>query len=79
MLDKVLDIPQVLNIPGFSICQGYTRFLKKCCTKDAWQDFEHSWGSEYDTVLNMSGLHEVLAKALRYTDIWKGPEYASSS
>ena len=48
---------------------GLHKVFKKCCTKDAWQDFEHSSGSEYGTVLNMSGLHEVLAKALRYTDI----------
>ena len=58
---------------------GLHKVFKKCCTKDAWQDFERSSVSEYGTVLNMSGLHKVLAKARRYTDIWKGPEYASSS
>ena len=38
---------RVLNMPG------YTRFLKKCCIIDAWQDPKHSSGSEHSTLLNM--------------------------
>ena len=68
MLDRVLNIPQVLNITGSRMCQVYTRFLKECCTIDAWQDSEYSSGSEYGygRVLNMSGLYKVLIKTLYY-------------
>ena len=52
MLDRVLNILQVLNIPGFCICQVYSRFLKKCCTIDAWQDSEYFSGSEYGSEQN---------------------------
>ena len=50
MLERVLIIVQVLKTPGLKICQAYTRFLKKCCTIDAWQYSEYSSGSEYGRV-----------------------------
>ena len=49
---------------------GLHKILKKCSTIDAWQDSEYSLGSEYGKVLNMSGLHKVLNKTLRYIDTW---------
>ena len=52
MLDRVLNILQVINIPGFCIHQVYSRFLKKCCTIDAWQDSEYFSGSEYGSEQN---------------------------
>ena len=60
------SIPQVLQIPGFQICEGYTRFLKKCCIIDAWQDSKYSSGSKHGTVLNVPGLRKVLKKTLHY-------------
>ena len=66
MLDRVLNIPQVLNIPRFCICKVYTRFLKKCCTIYAWQDSKYSSSSEYGRYLNMPRLHKVLKKMLHY-------------
>ena len=33
MLERVLNIPQVLNIPGF----GYTRFLTLLCMEGRWK------------------------------------------
>ena len=48
------------------------RFLRKCCTVDAWQDSECSLGSDYDRVLNRPGLHK---RAI--IDIWQSSEDAS--
>ena len=58
---------RVLNILGFWICQGYTRFWIKYFVIDVWQY------SEYATVLNMLGSHKVVNKIFHHkylTGFW---------
>ena len=59
MLDRFLIIPQVLNIPGFEIFQGYTSFFKKMLL-DRIPNILHA------TALNMPRLQKVLNKILHY-------------
>ena len=69
---------RVLNILGFWICQGYTRFWIKYFVIDVWQYSEYALDSEYVTVLNMLGLHKVVNKILHYkylTGFWIRVEF----
>ena len=36
MLDRILNIPEILIMAGFQICQGYTRFWTKRTIIDIW-------------------------------------------
>ena len=67
---------RVVNILGFWICQGCSRFSIKYFMIDIWQYYEYAFYSEYVRVLNMLRLLVVLNKFSKI-DIWHGSEYAS--
>ena len=67
----------VVNILGFWVCQGYTRFRIKYFMIDIWRYYEYVLYSEYARVLNMLRLLMVLNK-FSIIDIWHGSEYAST-
>ena len=58
----ISEYTRVVNILGFWICQGYTRFWIKYFMIDVWQYYEYALDSEYARVLNMLGSHMVLNK-----------------
>ena len=69
----ISEYTRVVNILGFWICQGYTRFWIKLFMIDVWQYCEYNLDSEYVRVFNMLELHMVLNKILhnRYlTEFW---------
>ena len=69
----ISEYTRVLNILGFWICHGYTRFWIKYFLIDVWQYSEYALNSEYVTVLNMLGSHKVVNKILHYkylTGFW---------
>ena len=69
----ISEYTRVLNILGFWICQGYTRFWIKYFVIDVWQYSEYALNSEYATVLNMLGSHKVVNKILHHkylTGFW---------
>ena len=67
----------ILNILGFWICQGYTRFLIKYFVMDVCQYSEYPLDSEYAMVLNMLESHKWIKFSM--INIWQGSEYTSSS
>ena len=74
----ISEYTRILNMLGFWICQGYTRFWIKYFVIDVWQYSEHALDSEYATVLNILGSLKAVNKIF-HINIWQGSEYASSS
>ena len=69
----ISEYTRVLNILDFWICHGYTRFWIKYFVIDVWQYSEYALDSEYATVLNMLGLHQVVNKIFHHrylTGFW---------
>ena len=62
----ISEYTRVLNILGFWICQGYTRFWIKYFVIDVWQYPKYALDSEYATVLNMLRSHKVLNKIFHH-------------
>ena len=76
----ISEYTRVLNILGFWICQGYTRFWIKYFVIDVWQYSEYALDSEYATVLNMLGSHKVVNKIFHHkylTGFWMCLEFWS--
>ena len=57
---------RVLNILGFWICQGYTRFWIKYFVTDVCKYSEYALDSDYATVLNMLGSHKIVNKIFHH-------------
>ena len=74
----ISECTRIINIPGFWICHGYTRFWIKYLMIGVWHYDEQALDSEYVRVLNMLELHMVLNKIPR-NRYWQGSEYVSSS
>ena len=69
----ISEYTRILNMQGFWICQGYTRFWTKYFLIDVSQYSEYALDSEYATVLNMLGSHKVVNKIFHYkylTGFW---------
>ena len=67
------EYTRVLNILGFWVRQGYTRFWIKYFVIDVWQYSEYALDSEYAAALNMLGLHKVVNKIFHHrylTGFW---------
>ena len=54
MLDSIMNIPWILNIPESRICKVYTRFWIKFSIIDIWQGSEYASNCEYASITQSS-------------------------